>query len=37
MARIAALMAGVLRGTAEPARAREEVRELTADFPPYPA
>ncbi|MFJ4688239.1 serine hydroxymethyltransferase [Streptomyces sp. NPDC088789] len=36
MARIAGLLAGVLRGTADPARTREEVRELTAAFPPYP-
>ncbi|MGW5634194.1 serine hydroxymethyltransferase [Streptomyces sp. NPDC003832] len=36
MARIAALLAGVLRGEAEAARVREEVRELAAGFPPYP-
>ncbi|MET8944238.1 serine hydroxymethyltransferase [Streptomyces sp. NPDC004542] len=36
MARIAALLAGVLRGTAEPAAARREVRELAGGFPPYP-
>ncbi|MEV6613376.1 serine hydroxymethyltransferase [Streptomyces sp. NPDC051051] len=36
MARIAKLMAGVLRGEAEGRRVREEVRELTAGFPPYP-
>jgi glycine hydroxymethyltransferase len=37
MTRIAALIGGVLRGALEPARARREVRELTAGFPPYPA
>ncbi|MDG9716508.1 serine hydroxymethyltransferase [Streptomyces sp. DH24] len=37
MARVAMLLAGVLRGDLEPARTREEVRELTAGFPPYPA
>ncbi|MFF8670675.1 serine hydroxymethyltransferase [Streptomyces sp. NPDC015242] len=36
MARIAELLAGVLRGVKETARAREEVRELAAAFPPYP-
>ncbi|MFI2201712.1 serine hydroxymethyltransferase [Streptomyces sp. NPDC020192] len=36
MRRIAALMAAVLRGEADPAGAREEVRELTVGFPPYP-
>ncbi|MFH9860216.1 serine hydroxymethyltransferase [Streptomyces sp. NPDC017202] len=36
MARIAKLMAGVLRGEAEGRQVREEVRELTAGFPPYP-
>ncbi|MFJ4694949.1 serine hydroxymethyltransferase [Streptomyces sp. NPDC088766] len=36
MARIAKLMAGVLRGEAEGGQVREEVRELTAVFPPYP-
>jgi glycine hydroxymethyltransferase len=36
MVRIAALLAAVVRGQREPARAREEVRELTAGFPPYP-
>ncbi|MEV5353824.1 serine hydroxymethyltransferase [Streptomyces sp. NPDC052693] len=35
-ARIAKLLAGVLRGVTDPARAREEVRELTGAFPPYP-
>ncbi|GAP48017.1 serine hydroxymethyltransferase [Streptomyces azureus] len=37
MARIAKLLAGVLRGVTETARAREEVRELAGGFPPYPA
>ncbi|GHE09943.1 serine hydroxymethyltransferase [Streptomyces alanosinicus] len=37
MARIAKLMAGVLRGESDPARVRDEVRALTGDFPPYPA
>ncbi|MFJ9716415.1 serine hydroxymethyltransferase [Streptomyces sp. NPDC101213] len=36
MARIAKLMAGVLRGEAEGRPVREEVRELAAGFPPYP-
>ncbi|KOV63318.1 serine hydroxymethyltransferase [Streptomyces sp. MMG1121] len=36
MARIAALLAGVLRGAVDPVRAREEVRGLAGDFPPYP-
>lgn len=36
MAWLAALLAGVLRGDAESHRAREEVRELTGRFPPYP-
>lgn len=36
MARIAVLMAGVLRGEAAAVRAREEVRELAGGFPPYP-
>ncbi|OLZ63934.1 serine hydroxymethyltransferase [Streptomyces sp. IMTB 2501] len=36
MLRIAALMAAVLRGTTDPAPARDEVRMLTGDFPPYP-
>jgi glycine hydroxymethyltransferase len=35
-ARIAKLLAGVLRGVTEPSRAREEVRELAGAFPPYP-
>ncbi|MFG1667500.1 serine hydroxymethyltransferase [Streptomyces sp. Y7] len=33
---LAALLAGVLRGSTESHRAREEVRELTGRFPPYP-
>lgn len=36
MARIAALLGGVLRGEIEGGRARQEVRELTRAFPPYP-
>ncbi|MCX5526547.1 serine hydroxymethyltransferase [Streptomyces bobili] len=36
MARIAKLMAGVLRGEAEGRQVREDVRELAAGFPPYP-
>ncbi|MFF7314405.1 serine hydroxymethyltransferase [Streptomyces sp. NPDC008137] len=36
MARIAKLLAGVLRGVTETARAREDVRELAGGFPPYP-
>ncbi|WP_432134113.1 serine hydroxymethyltransferase [Streptomyces sp. bgisy154] len=36
MARIAALMAAVLREEADAKRAREDVRDLTAAFPPYP-
>ncbi|MFE7269718.1 serine hydroxymethyltransferase [Streptomyces sp. NPDC057623] len=36
MAWLAALLAGVLRGETESQRAREEVRELTGRFPPYP-
>ncbi|WP_328479687.1 serine hydroxymethyltransferase [Streptomyces sp. NBC_00377] len=36
MTRIAALLAAVLRDRIEPRRAREEVRELTLAFPPYP-
>ncbi|MGW5614704.1 serine hydroxymethyltransferase [Streptomyces sp. NPDC003877] len=35
-ARVAKLLAGVLRGVTEPSRAREEVRELAGAFPPYP-
>lgn len=37
MARIAVLLAGVLRGEAETQKAREEVRDLVGGFPPYPA
>ncbi|WP_053850761.1 serine hydroxymethyltransferase [Streptomyces sp. NRRL B-24085] len=37
MTRIAALLAGVVRGEVESARAREEVRDLVGGFPPYPA
>ncbi|MFF7069035.1 serine hydroxymethyltransferase [Streptomyces pseudovenezuelae] len=37
MARIAALLARVVRGGVESARAREEVRDLVGGFPPYPA
>ncbi|MFF7447153.1 MULTISPECIES: serine hydroxymethyltransferase [unclassified Streptomyces] len=36
MARIAVLLAGVLRGESEPQHVREEVRELVGGFPPYP-
>lgn len=36
MVKIAALLASVLRGDTEPAPARDEVRELTGRFPPYP-
>ncbi|GAA2438577.1 serine hydroxymethyltransferase [Streptomyces glaucus] len=36
MTKIAALLAGVLRGDVEPAGARAEVRELAGGFPPYP-
>ncbi|MEV1078707.1 serine hydroxymethyltransferase [Streptomyces sp. NPDC050211] len=36
MGSIAALFVGVLRGTVESQRAREEVRELAGRFPPYP-
>ncbi|MFR0358255.1 serine hydroxymethyltransferase [Streptomyces sediminimaris] len=36
MERIAALLAGVLRGGTENQKARDEVRELTGRFPPYP-
>ncbi|MGW2616955.1 serine hydroxymethyltransferase [Streptomyces sp. NPDC001500] len=34
--RIAALLAAVLKGVTEGKKAREEVRELTLAFPPYP-
>ncbi|AMW12884.1 serine hydroxymethyltransferase [Streptomyces qaidamensis] len=37
MARIAELLAGVLKGVTETSRAREDVRELAGGFPPYPA
>ncbi|MET9966737.1 serine hydroxymethyltransferase [Streptomyces sp. NPDC006356] len=36
MAWLAAMLAGVLRGETESQKAREEVRELTGRFPPYP-
>ncbi|MFF8590842.1 serine hydroxymethyltransferase [Streptomyces sp. NPDC015220] len=36
MARIAVLLGKVLRGELDGARAREDVRELTGAFPPYP-
>jgi glycine hydroxymethyltransferase len=36
MTRIAALLAGVLREEIEGKKAREEVRELSLAFPPYP-
>ncbi|MEU6478448.1 serine hydroxymethyltransferase [Streptomyces sp. NPDC047017] len=36
MARIAVLFGKVLRGEVDGARAREDVRELTGAFPPYP-
>jgi glycine hydroxymethyltransferase len=36
MARIAVLFGGVLRDEIEGKRARDEVRELTGGFPPYP-
>ncbi|MDR6976880.1 glycine hydroxymethyltransferase [Streptomyces sp. 3330] len=36
MARVAALLAGVLREEVETRKAREEVRELALAFPPYP-
>ncbi|MCW5250615.1 MULTISPECIES: serine hydroxymethyltransferase [unclassified Streptomyces] len=34
---VATLLAGVVRGAVDPAAARADVRELTAEFPPYPA
>jgi glycine hydroxymethyltransferase len=37
MARIAALLAAVVRGEVESVGAREEVRDLVGGFPPYPA
>ncbi|MFE2061954.1 serine hydroxymethyltransferase [Streptomyces sp. NPDC059467] len=36
MPRIAALLGGALRGDTEAGRVRDEVRELTGRFPPYP-
>ncbi|MFK0112203.1 serine hydroxymethyltransferase [Streptomyces sp. NPDC091217] len=36
MLRIAALLGGALRGGTEAGRVRDEVRELTGRFPPYP-
>ncbi|MFF4984799.1 serine hydroxymethyltransferase [Streptomyces sp. NPDC001046] len=36
MARIAQLLAAVLRNVTDPSTAREEVRELAGAFPPYP-
>ncbi|WP_077796628.1 serine hydroxymethyltransferase [Streptomyces sp. JHA26] len=36
METVATLLAGVLRGTTDPAVARDDVRELAARFPPYP-
>ncbi|MFI9771391.1 serine hydroxymethyltransferase [Streptomyces sp. NPDC052415] len=36
MARIAALLAGVVRGESDAVRTRAEVRELAGAFPPYP-
>ncbi|MGW0966332.1 serine hydroxymethyltransferase [Streptomyces sp. NPDC002516] len=36
MARVAALFAGVLRGEIDGRGARDEVRDLTGRFPPYP-
>ncbi|MFF4490999.1 serine hydroxymethyltransferase [Streptomyces sp. NPDC001544] len=36
MARIAKLVAGVLRGETDPTAARDEVRGLAGTFPPYP-
>ncbi|MFF4120278.1 serine hydroxymethyltransferase [Streptomyces sp. NPDC001714] len=36
MTRIAALLAGVVSGVTDAGRARDEVRELTGRFPPYP-
>jgi glycine hydroxymethyltransferase len=37
MMRVAALLAGVVRGEVESVGAREEVRDLVGGFPPYPA
>ncbi|MYS42253.1 serine hydroxymethyltransferase, partial [Streptomyces sp. SID5998] len=36
MARIAVLFGKVLRGEVDVVRAREDVRELTGAYPPYP-
>ncbi|MGC0329502.1 glycine hydroxymethyltransferase [Streptomyces sp. SAI-170] len=36
MGRVAVLLAGVVRDEVDSRTAREEVRRLTADFPPYP-
>ncbi|MET9165383.1 serine hydroxymethyltransferase [Streptomyces cellulosae] len=36
MTLVAGMLASVLRGGTDPARAREDVRELVAAFPPYP-
>ncbi|NEB77035.1 serine hydroxymethyltransferase [Streptomyces sp. SID14478] len=36
-ARVAVLLSGVVRGDLDPRAAREEVRELAGEFPPYPA
>jgi glycine hydroxymethyltransferase len=36
MTRVAALLAGVLREEIEGKKARDEVRELSLAFPPYP-
>jgi len=36
MRTVATLLAGVLRGATDPAAARDGVRDLTAEFPPYP-
>jgi glycine hydroxymethyltransferase len=36
MTQVAKLFAAVLRDETEPARVREEVRELVGGFPPYP-
>ncbi|OSC73441.1 serine hydroxymethyltransferase [Streptomyces sp. 4F] len=36
MRAVATLLAEVLRGSAEPAKARDDVRDLVAQFPPYP-
>lgn len=36
MTLVAGMLASVLRGGTDPARAREDVRDLVAAFPPYP-